>query len=50
VVELVPDAGEEDFRGRVQHLATHDGGNFTSVEMFVSIVRRVLGRAGPDER
>jgi hypothetical protein len=48
VVEVTPGPDAEAFRGRVQHLATHDGGNFTSVEMLVSIIRRVLGRAEPD--
>jgi hypothetical protein len=48
VVEVTPGPDAEAFRGRVQHLATHDGGNFTSVEMLVSIIRRVLGRTEPD--
>jgi hypothetical protein len=48
VVEVTPGPDAEAFRGRVQHLATHDGGNFTSVEMLVSIIRRVLGRTEPE--
>ena len=45
VVELAPagaDAGE--FCGRVRHLTTLDGGNFTSAESLVAIIRRVLAR------
>jgi hypothetical protein len=49
VIEVAAGSAAEDFHGRVQHLATHDGGNFSSVEMLVSIIRRVLGRPDPDE-
>jgi hypothetical protein len=49
VVEVAAGAGAEGLQGRVQHLATHDGGNFSSVEMLVSIIRRVLGRPDPEE-
>jgi len=35
----------ETFSGRVQHLTTLDGGNFTSAESLVAIIRRVLERA-----
>lgn len=38
--DSVPAAGE--LNGRVQHLATSDGGNFDSVERLVSIMRRIL--------
>ena len=50
VVELAPagaDAGE--FCGRVRHLTTLDGGNFTSAESLVAIIRRVLARNRRDE-
>lgn len=30
--------------GRVQHLATHDGGNFDSTRELVDVMRRVLER------
>ena len=49
VIEVASGGAAEDFHGRVQHLATHDGGNFSSVEMLVSIIRRVLGRPDPEE-
>jgi hypothetical protein len=50
VVELtsgVTDASS--FSGRVQHLTTLDGGNFTSAESLVAIIRRVLERARRDD-
>jgi hypothetical protein len=50
VVELAPGATTADaFCGRVQHLATMDGGNFSSVESLIAIIRRVLERAQRDE-
>jgi len=47
VVQIAPDWDPEagSLSGRVQHLATADGGNFASVEGLVAIVRRVFGRA-----
>ncbi|MFN2425590.1 MAG: hypothetical protein ABR587_03985 [Candidatus Binatia bacterium] len=48
VVELASEATDADtgpFCGRVQHLTSLDGGNFTSAETLVSIIRRVLERA-----
>ena len=50
VVELASGAtGTDAFCGRVQHLATFDGGNFTSAESLVSIIRRVLERTRPNQ-
>ncbi len=49
VVELTgADAVADQISGRVQHLATLDGGNFTSAETLVAIMRRVLDRARRD--
>lgn len=47
VVQLAPDCepDAEHLAGRVQHLATADGGNFGSVEGLLAIMRRVLDRA-----
>lgn len=46
VVELTLEAaGTDAFSGRVQHLTTFDGGNFSSAESLVAIIRRVLERA-----
>jgi len=46
VVELASEVtGTDAFCGRVQHLTTFDGGNFTSAESLVAIIRRVLERA-----
>lgn len=33
-----------DFRGRVQHLSSIDGGNFSSVDGLLAIMRRILTR------
>ncbi len=50
VVELASEVtGTDAFCGRVQHLATFDGGNFTSAESLVSIIRRVLERTRPNQ-
>lgn len=49
VVELIDDEDDAGTcRGRVQHLATLDGGNFTSAETLVAIMRRVLDRLRRD--
>lgn len=52
VVQLAADGdpAAADLRGRVQHLATSDGGNFGSVEGLVAIMRRVLERAAGKQR
>lgn len=44
VVQLAPDCGSAPggLAGRVQHLATSDGGNFASPEGLIAILRRVL--------
>lgn len=50
VVELAragPDSGA--FCGRVRHLTTLDGGNFSSAESLVAIIRRVIARNRRDE-
>lgn len=39
----------EVFAGRVQHLATSDGGNFASAEGLIAIMRRVLERLRREE-
>ena len=46
VVQVAPERGEGEgaFAGRVQHLATADGGNFATAEGMVEIMRRVLDR------
>lgn len=45
VVEIAPGASATGaFCGRVQHLSTFDGGNFTSAASLVSIICRVLER------
>jgi len=46
VVQLAAGEGVEDgrFSGRVQHLATSDGGNFATPEDLIAIMRRVLER------
>lgn len=51
VVQVGPEAepGAEGFTGRVQHLATSDGGNFASVEGLIAIMRRVLDRMRRDD-
>jgi hypothetical protein len=50
VVELTPGGTTTDaFCGRVQHLTTFDGGNFTSAASLVSIICRVLERARLNE-
>jgi hypothetical protein len=47
VIQISPDScgASQSFAGRVQHLATSDGGNFDSLEGMAAIVRRVLLRA-----
>lgn len=52
VVQLAADGdpAASDLKGRVQHLATSDGGNFGSVEGLVAIMRRVLERAAGKQR
>lgn len=47
VVQVVSDRedGDDAFTGRVQHLATADGGNFANPEGLVAIMRRVLRRS-----
>ena len=47
VVQVTSERVEGDgaFAGRVQHLATADGGNFATAEGLVEIMRRVLRRA-----
>ncbi|MFN2376933.1 MAG: hypothetical protein ABR538_10375 [Candidatus Binatia bacterium] len=52
VIQLAADGdpAAADLRGRVQHLATSDGGNFGSVEGLVAIMRRVLERAAGKQR
>lgn len=48
VVQLTSDAASPDaFCGRVRHLATSDGGNFSSPDALVAIIRRVLRRMQP---
>lgn len=42
------DPAERSFSGRVHHLATSDGGNFDSLDAFLGILQRVLGRTPPD--
>lgn len=51
VVQLRPGAepGDEAIAGRVQHLATCDGGNFASPEALIAIMRRVLERMRRDD-
>lgn len=50
VVELARDGTEAGaFCGRVRHLTTLDGGNFTSAESLVAIMRRVIARYSRDE-
>jgi len=51
VVQLRPGAepGDEAIAGRVQHLATSDGGNFASPEALIAIMRRVLERMRRDD-
>lgn len=51
VVQLRPGAepGDEAIAGRVQHLATCDGGNFASPEALIAIMRRVLERLRRDD-
>jgi hypothetical protein len=39
------DPAEQSFSGRVHHLATSDGGNFDSLDSFLAILQRVLGRS-----
>ena len=50
VVEVVSEpTGGGEFCGRVRHLATLDGGNFSSGESLVSIIRGVLERLRPKQ-
>ncbi len=49
VVQLTADPATDAFCGRVQHLATLDGGNFSSPDAMVAIMRRVLERVRPHE-
>lgn len=50
VVELARDGTEAGaFCGRVRHLTTLDGGNFSSAESLVAIIRRVIARNRRDE-
>lgn len=44
VVQVAAPSGDP-FSGRVQHLATADGGNFATPEDLVEIMRRVLRRS-----
>ncbi|HYC56187.1 MAG TPA: hypothetical protein VEL28_14730 [Candidatus Binatia bacterium] len=44
VVQFSEPYDAETFCGRVQHLLTADGGNFTTPETLVAILRRVLER------
>ncbi|MBX3026998.1 hypothetical protein KF840_18990 [bacterium] len=49
VVRVSPDCSlaPGDFRGRVQHLSSIDGGNFSSMDGLIAIMRRILAcRAG----
>lgn len=52
VVEVAVDAQHRDgpLRGRVQHLATSDGGNFESGEGLLAIIGRVLDRSSDSNR
>ncbi len=52
VVQIAPDcdAATGSLAGRVQHLATVDGGNFGSVDGLVAILRRVLERLAERDR
>lgn len=50
VVELARDGTQAGaFCGRVRHLTTLDGGNFSSAESLVAIIRRVIARNRRDE-
>lgn len=49
VVEVAADAAADGFSGRVQHLSTLDGGNFSSADTLVAIMRRVLDRVREDD-
>ncbi|HYB99072.1 MAG TPA: hypothetical protein VEC57_08030 [Candidatus Limnocylindrales bacterium] len=48
VVEVADDcdAAGGQLSGRVQHLATSDGGNFASIEALLAIVHRILAEDG----
>lgn len=52
VIQIAPECDVDSacLAGRVQHLATQDGGNFGSVDGLLAIVRRVLDRAAGRER
>jgi len=44
VLQLAADCAADaaDFKGRLQHLPTADGGNFESLDGLFAIIRRVL--------
>jgi hypothetical protein len=44
VVQLTADPTADAFCGRVQQLSTLDGGNFSSPDGLIAILRRVLER------
>lgn len=47
VIQIAPDCdpARHSFAGRIQHLATYDGGNFDSLDALAAILLRVLARA-----
>lgn len=51
VLQLAADCAADptDFKGRVQHLPSADGGNFESLEGLLAIIRRVLSRREQQE-
>jgi hypothetical protein len=52
VIQIRPECtlASNDFTGRVQHLASIDGGNFRSVEDLIAIMRRILALRGDASR